>query len=163
MTNNSGQRWLFRLSLVFTIALIISCDREKFYDESLSLSNDQWPSDKEMSFRINIEDTVNTYRFFLNVRNSTSYKYNNIYFFLTTEYPGGGMSRDTIECQLAARDGKWLGRGSGRYRDNRIMIRENIRFPRKGKYTLSLNQAMREDTLQGVSEAGVRLERQSSD
>jgi len=163
MTNNSGLRWLFRLSLVFTIALIISCDREKFYDESLSLSNDQWPGDKEMSFKINIEDTVNTYRFYLNVRNSTAYKYNNIYFFLTTEYPGGGMSRDTIECQLAARDGKWLGRGSGRYRDNRIMIRENIRFPRKGEYTLSLNQAMREDTLQGVSEAGVRLERQNSD
>jgi gliding motility-associated lipoprotein GldH len=69
------------------------------------------------------------------------------------------MSRDTIECMLAAKNGKWLGKGSGRYRDNRIWIRDNIRFPRKGEYTLRLNQAMREDVLVGISEAGIRLEK----
>lgn len=69
------------------------------------------------------------------------------------------MSRDTIECTLADKSGKWLGKGSGRYRDNRILIRDDIRFPRKGEYTLRLNQAMREEVLEGISEAGVRLEK----
>lgn len=159
MTLFTFQRWLFRAGLAALIAITISCDRDKFFDESLSLPNDKWPKDEIMSFKINIEDTVSPYKFYLNVRNSTSYRYNNIYFFLTTEFAGGGMSRDTIECLLAAKNGKWLGRGSGRYRDNRIPIRENIHFPRKGIYTIRLNQAMREDNLEGISEAGVRLEK----
>lgn len=139
-----------------------SCDNAKFYDESLALKNDQWPAGEAMSFRISIDDTVSTYRFFINVRNNTSYHYSNIYFFLTTEFPDGRMSRDTIECALAANDGTWLGKGSGRYRDNRIPIRDHIRFPEKGTYTLSLSQAMREKNLSGISEAGVRLEKEKT-
>ena len=166
MIIKSGDRGLhriFSLSAITLLLLTIACDPAKFYDENISLPNDKWPEDKSMSFKINIEDTVSSYRFFLNIRNSTSYQYNNIFFFLTTEFPGGGMSRDTIECKLAAKNGEWLGKGNGRYRDNRIPIRENIRFPRKGIYTLKLNQAMRESTLEGISEAGVRLEKQSAE
>jgi gliding motility-associated lipoprotein GldH len=150
----------FRLVLVCIVIVLTSCDRNKFFNEFKHLENDKWPKDQVLSFKVNIEDTISTYRFFLNVRNNTSYQYNNICFFLTTEFPGGGMSRDTIECLLAAKDGTWLGKGSGRYRDNRIPIRGNIRFPRVGTYILSLNQAMREDVLLGISEAGVRLEKE---
>ncbi|WP_062037870.1 gliding motility lipoprotein GldH [Lentimicrobium saccharophilum] len=148
----------YPLSFLLVIAFA-GCDPDKFYDESLSLPGDRWPKEDALSFTVNIEDTVSPYSFYLNVRNSTSYKYNNIYFFLTTSYPGGGMSRDTIECMLASKNGEWLGKGNGRYRDNRIWVRDNIRFPRKGEYTLRLNQAMREDVLEGISEAGVRLEK----
>lgn len=146
-------------ALLFVVMAFAACDADKFYDESLSLTGDRWPKEDALSFTVSIEDTIRPYSFYLNVRHSSSYKYNNIYFFLTTTYPGGGMSRDTIECMLAAKNGKWLGKGSGRYRDNRIWIRDNIRFPRKGEYTLRLNQAMREDVLVGISEAGIRLEK----
>jgi gliding motility-associated lipoprotein GldH len=150
-----------RLLLILPVVMAFTaCDQNKFFDESLSLTGDQWPKDEALSFAINIDDTVSPYSFYLNVRNSTNYGYNNIYFFLTTEYPGGGFSQDTIECQLAAKNGSWLGKGTGSYRDNRIFIRENIVFPRKGTYTLRLRQAMREDVLNGISEAGVRLEKQ---
>ena len=148
------------IGIILILSLFTSCDRSKFYDESLSLENDKWPKDRAISFKINVEDTVSTYRFFINVRNNTSYRNKNIYFFLTTEFPGGGMSRDTINCLLAAKNGKWLGKGTGRYRDNRIPIRSNIRFPRVGTYTLSLTQAMRVDVLEGISEAGIRLEKE---
>lgn len=149
------------ISILVVLSLfVISCDDQKFFDNSISLTDDIWPSDKEMVFKVDIEDTISPYRFFINIRNSTSYRYSNIYFFLITEFPGGGMSRDTIECTLADKTGKWLGKGTGKYRDNRVYIRENIRFPRQGTYTLRLNQAMRENKLAGISEAGIRLEKQ---
>lgn len=158
------QHYIFRgmITIIFLFfALLFSgCDRDKFFDESLGLPRDTWPADEALSFTIPIEDTISAYRFYVNVRNSTSYNYNNIYFFLTTEYPGGGYSQDTIECLLAAKDGSWLGKGTGSYRDNRMHIRDNIVFPRKGKYTLRLRQAMREGELKGISEAGIRLEKQ---
>jgi len=149
------------ISILAVLSLfVISCDNQKFFDNSISLTDDIWPSDKDMVFKVDIEDTISPYRFFINIRNSTSYRYSNIYFFLITEFPGGGMSRDTIECTLADKTGKWLGKGTGKYRDNRVYIRENIRFPRQGTYTLRLNQAMRENKLAGISEAGIRLEKQ---
>ena len=149
------------ISILAVLSLFVSsCDDQKFFDNSISLTDDIWPSDKEMVFKVDIEDTISPYRFFINIRNSTSYRYSNIYFFLITEFPGGGMSRDTIECTLADKTGKWLGKGTGKYRDNRVYIRENIRFPRQGTYTLRLNQAMRENKLAGISEAGIRLEKQ---
>lgn len=149
------------ISVLAVLSLFVSsCDDQKFFDNSISLTDDIWPSDKEMVFKVDIEDTISPYRFFINIRNSTSYRYSNIYFFLITEFPGGGMSRDTIECTLADKTGKWLGKGTGKYRDNRVYIRENIRFPRQGTYTLRLNQAMRENKLAGISEAGIRLEKQ---
>lgn len=151
---------LLKIGFFIILAMVTSCDSDKYYDESMSLQHDKWPEDKAMTFRVSILDTIGTYSFFINIRNNTSYNYNNIFFFLTTEFPGGGMSRDTIECLLAAKNGEWLGRGSGRYRDNRILIRKKVRFPRSGTYVLSLNQAMREDTLEGISEAGIRLEKE---
>ncbi|HLN73697.1 MAG TPA: gliding motility lipoprotein GldH, partial [Prolixibacteraceae bacterium] len=151
-------RPLVLLSVLFLI--LSGCDKEKFFDESKSIPSDTWPADKELAFNVDIRDTISAYRFYINVRNSASYRYSNVYFFLTTEFPGGGMSRDTIECTLADKTGKWLGRGTGNYRDNRVFIRENIRFPRMGTYTFRLNQAMRVEELKGISEAGIRLEKQ---
>ncbi|HLO91421.1 MAG TPA: gliding motility lipoprotein GldH [Lentimicrobium sp.] len=148
------------ISFLFIILLFNACDKEKFFDQSISIPNDIWPADKEMLFKVDVEDTISPYRFFINVRNSTSYRYSNIYFFLSTEFPGGGVSVDTIECTLADKNGDWLGKGTGKYRDNRIFIRENIRFPLKGTYFIRLNQAMREEKLKGISEAGIRLEKQ---
>lgn len=147
---------------ILSIILLVStaCDRDKFFDQSISVPNDVWPADKEMLFNVTIDDTVSPYRFFINLRNSTTYRYSNIYFFLSTEFPGGGISVDTIECVLADKNGDWLGKGTGKYRDNRIFIRENIRFPLKGTYNIRLNQAMREENLKGISEAGIRLEKQ---
>lgn len=149
------------LAFLFLI-LISACDKEKFFDQSVSIPDDTWPADQKVVFKVDIDDTLSPYRFFINVRNSTTYKYSNIYFFLTTEFPGGGISRDTIECTLADKSGKWLGKGTGKYRDNRIYIRENIMFPEKGTYMISLQQAMREEKLKGISEAGIRLEKQEN-
>ncbi|MDD3742351.1 MAG: gliding motility lipoprotein GldH [Lentimicrobiaceae bacterium] len=152
---------IFKPLLLASVALLMmACNRPAFYDESLSLNNDLWPKDEALTFKVNITDTASAYRFFINVRNSTTYQYKNIYFFLSTEFPDGAMAKDTIECLLAARDGSWLGKGSGKYRDNRIFIRENINFPQKGTFTFRLNQAMRHEVLKGISEAGIRLEQQ---
>lgn len=150
------------IPVVLMIAIAAGCDKAKFFDQSVSIPNDSWPADQQIVLNVNIDDTISPYRFFINVRNSTSYRYSNIYFFLTTEFPTGAMSQDTIECVLADKTGEWLGKGTGRYRDNRVFIRENIRFPLKGTYKISLNQAMRENELKGISEAGIRLEKQNN-
>ena len=67
------------------------------------------------------------------------------------------MSRDTIELILADVEGKWLGKGWGAVKENSILLSGDMRFPLKGQYEFKIQQAMRVDTLDGISDIGIRM------
>ena len=71
----------------------------------------------------------------------------------------GGQSAPGLDSHLADEKGKWLGKGFGYIRDNRIPYKRNIRFPFKGYYKFEIKQAMRTDDLKGISSIGVRIEK----
>lgn len=67
-----------------------------------------------------------------------------------------------IEMQLAASDGRWLGKQSGNlYTMQRLAIKDYY-FPDTGKFKLRLEQNMRDNPLKYVVEAGLRIDRQQS-
>ena len=78
--------------------------------------------------------------------------------FLTTVFPNGKTTRDTINCPLADYRGKWLGKGFGGVYDNRIIYMHNTRFPQAGSYKIVLEQAMRNKELPGIKSVGIRIE-----
>ena len=86
------------------------------------------------------------------------YAYRNLYLFLTTRLPNNNRTRDTLELILADPQGNWLGKGFGALHDNQILVRRNLSFPLAGRYTFSLQQAMRQDVLEGVADVGIRIE-----
>jgi len=67
------------------------------------------------------------------------------------------MSRDTIEFVLADIEGRWLGKGWGAIKDNSVLLNRSMRFPLKGKYEFKIQQAMRVDTLDGISDIGIQI------
>ena len=73
---------------------------------------------------------------------------------------------DTVECTLADPSGRWFGKGLGFISSDRfqahVLYKLRNRFPRKGRYTLMLEQAMRTQKLQGVIDVGVSVERSKS-
>ena len=71
----------------------------------------------------------------------------------------GLHARDTVEFILQNPDGKWNGSGLGDIWDNQIMFKQNIRFPMKGKYSFSVEQAMRNPALPMIMEIGMRIEK----
>ena len=150
-------------SLFFAaIFLSTSCDQNMVYDRSLKINEVGWHEDSVMEFDdVIIHDSLSPFDFYINLRHNTNYRYSNFYFFLSTTLPNGHMSRDTIELILADRAGKWYGNGSGHIRDNRILIREKLKFPQTGNYHFTLSQAMREDDgiLEGIINVGVRIEK----
>jgi gliding motility-associated lipoprotein GldH len=78
---------------------------------------------------------------------------------MRTDFPNGEAARDTMEFVLQDNDGKWKGSGAGTIRDNSILFKQNLRFPLKGEYKFTLEQAMRETDLKGISEIGLRIEK----
>ncbi len=119
----------------------------------------KWHYKDKITFEAEINDTSNLHNIHINIRNSVDYKYMNFYMFLDTKLPDGTVVRDTLECLLADSHGKWLGDGYGKIRTNQFLMRENVWFPEKGNYTFSFKQAMREEELEGISDIGIRIER----
>lgn len=139
--------------------ILVSCDRALVFEENRRIEKSRWDQDQKVSFTFHTEDTLSINNFYINIRNTTNYKYRNVFFFINTIFPDGRMFRDTVECYLADKNGKWLGKGMGKIKDNRVLIRKGIRFPVKGTYTLELEQAMREEELKGIADIGIRIER----
>lgn len=112
---------------------------------------------KPVTFTVPIEDTINHYNVYINIRNADDFDYGNLYLFIDITAPNNATERDTINCILADNNGKWLGQGLGDIWDNKILFKYNTRF-RKGDYTFKLTQAMRVDKLPQIMDVGLRVE-----
>lgn len=151
-----------RLTILFAIlsAVLYSCNTNIIFDQNVSLPREGWYKNNAVSFNVKINDSLDTYNFKLNIRNTTDYRYSNLYIFLITELPNGNISRDTIECILANNEGEWIGKGWGNIKENDIVLKSGLRFPITGNYKFLLQQAMRVDTLKGINDIGLSLVRE---
>lgn len=145
----------------FVSLLLVSCDPNRVFEENTEIPNQQWHVNNAVNYEVSIQDTVTPHNFYLNIRNTGAYQFSNIYVFFNIEFPNGKTSRDTIECPLADKSGRWLGSGTGQLKDNQFLVKYKMRFPLSGLYKFKIEQAMRMDNLPEVSDVGLRLERAS--
>ena len=152
---NKLNTFLFFTFLISTI----SCSKPAFYEKNTPVDSGIWARELQPKFSFTIVDTLAAYNCFLNLRNSGDYKYSNLWLFVHTTSPSGLAYIDTIECLLADKTGKWYGNsGSGGFWDNRILFRVNTFFKDTGTYSVKIEQAMREEELQGIYDVGLRIE-----
>jgi len=150
---------LKNIYVVFVIALafiISSCGNNSIYDHNQEINN-PWKAEQKAEFDFNISDTLSAFDFYINIRNTTEYNYSNLYLFIRTDFPDGRYAIDTAELFLADLQGNWLGSGIGEIKDNQILFRKHGRFPMKGQYKITFEQAMRTVELQGIESVGIRI------
>lgn len=148
------------LSIVF-----ISCDNSnRVYDQYISIGK-SWQKDTPLIFQFQQPDTINRYNLFVNVRNTDAYEFSNLFLIIDMNFPNGNVITDTLEYDMAAPDGKWLGTGMST-KASKLWYKEDKRFPYKGMYEFHIKQAMRRinepqgiQNLQGISEVGLRIEK----
>lgn len=146
---------------LLAIGSLSSCDPDRVFEKNKELPDYIWNANEKVSFDVNISDTLSLHNFYVNVRNADNYPFSNLYLFITTRFPDGKIARDTLECTLANDRGQWLGDGMGDIWDNQIPYKKNVRFPLRGTYTISLEQAMRVNQLPQIMDVGIRIEKQS--
>ena len=153
----------FQFSVVIvTLISLASCNNNVFYSESAHLEKGEWKTTDTLFYSFDSKDSLATYDFYFEIRNSTDYDLQNLYLFITAYYPGNTYSRDTAECILAAPDGKWYGKGMGKHKDNRFLFRKGVRFRKPGNYIIAVNQAMRKDKLKGITDVGILIKKQTN-
>jgi len=146
------------LLLIGALFSIIACNQNEIYHSTYDIKNSVWKASEAISFNFQVQDTVQPYDVFINLRHTSQYRYRNLYLFIETTAPTGHSVRDTFECMLADKKGKWYGRGWGDMYENRIPFKRFIRFPRSGTYSIEVKQAMRKKQLKHVSDIGIEIQ-----
>jgi len=151
---------VFQLIFVGLLLTAVSaCDTHRVFDEYKTITGGSWNKDSILVFDIPVTDTLQNHNLYINIRNDINYGYRNLWLFVKIEEPDGIALSDTFEIAMADPSGKWLGEGFGGLKTREVIYRRNVYFPHSGDYKISLQQGMRENSLDGISDVGIRVEK----
>lgn len=139
--------------------LLAACGTLDVYEKMVAFSDHQWKNTDKPSFTFTIEDTASAYNIYVILRHEDAYHFNNIWMNIATQAPRDTVRTQLVNVTLANNAKGWLGTGMDDVFDHRARI---TRLPvklKKGNYTFTLQQHMREEPLQYVLNAGIRVEK----
>ena len=131
-----------KFELIILLVFLSACDSAKIFEENITLKNHTWGLENHPKFKAEIIDTLSEMNIIVNIRHTAHYPFSNLWLFVNTTNPQGVQSKDTLECILAAKDGRWLGSGLGDIWDIQIPLKTQS-FSSSGEYVFELEQAMR--------------------
>ena len=153
-----------KFGLIILVAFLSACDTAKVFEENIALEKHIWSVENHLKFQVEITDTLSEMNLIVNIRHSSHYPFSNLWVFVNTTPPEGPQNRDTLECVLAAKDGRWLGSGLGDIWDIQIPLK-NQTFSSPGDYVFEIEQAMRYgnkaqiEQLPEIMNVGFRIEK----
>ena len=155
-------------TLVFLLiaACLVSCNNSLVYSKYKATNGGSWSKDDTMQFELSEMDSINGHNIFIMIRNDNTFPYSNLFLIAEISTPDEKIIRDTLEYEMAAPDGQWLGKGNGSIYENKLWYKEDVVFSPSGVYTIELSHAMRQngkvegiDNLNGITDVGIEIER----
>jgi gliding motility-associated lipoprotein GldH len=148
------------LLIAFCSQLIASsCTTIDLFEKTVPIPNHAWQNSFRPTFDFIIKDTTSPYQLFLVLRHNEKYNYNNIYINLYIRQPGQDTAEKfQLDLQLASNEKGWNATGMDDIYEHRIKL-GIPRLLQAGNYKFTLEQIMRENPLQNVLDAGIRVEK----
>ena len=143
----------------FFIILASSCQTLDVFEKTNAFPSHAWSNKEKLSFTFTINDTAALYNIFTVIRHTDAYHFNNIWLNITTIAPGGIATDQKVNLLLGDNTKGWLGSAMDDIIEHRILL---TKFPvklKRGNYSFTLQQIMREEPLQNVMNAGIRVEK----
>lgn len=126
-------------------------------DTNVEIPERKWTYRNHIYAPFEIKDNSKAYNLYFKLRHTADYKYSNI-FVLVHFREGKDVVTKRYHYRLAKNDGEWLGSGSGNIFSYTLPLQTNYHFPKNGKYTIEIEQNMRDNPLAEVSDLGVLVE-----
>ena len=148
-----------RIWLLVVLGALAACSQLNVYEQMRPFPAHEWASGDSCVFRFTITDTAAKYNIYAIIRHEDAYHFNNLWLELGTRAPGDTLKKQTVMLTLGDNKKGWLGVGMDDVFDHRVRITQQPVSLRAGEYTFILKQIMREDPLQKVLQAGLRVEK----
>jgi len=153
-----------KVGILLLAALTIflsSCDKKRIYEKNVDFEKRYWLVKEQPKFEFSIEDTTIPYNLYCNIRNEVSYPKTNLYLTYYLRDSTTLLQKKLMSNLLFdEKTGEPFGTsGLGDVYDHQVPILKGYKFRHAGTYTITLEQFMRLDTLQGVLAVGIRVEK----
>jgi gliding motility-associated lipoprotein GldH len=148
--------------LFITSYILFSCTTIDLYEKTASIPGHSWKNNFIPSFTFSIKDTTAVYQPYFIIRHNDKYSFNNIYINLYFQAPGQPEKKILLDLPLATDEKGWMANGMDDIYEHRIPFTidpELLSFKRSGTYTFRVEQIMRENPLNNVLNAGLRIEK----
>ena len=119
------------------LASLLSCGQHDVYNEFNTLPKNGWFKRDVQRFTPESPDSTGRYDLFLTLRHNGDYAYRNLWLFVSYEF------------------GRWSGGGWGSYYQQELLLDDCFRFG--SDQVVTIQQAMRDDRIRGISDIGIRI------
>lgn len=130
--------------------LLLGCSKNVVYKQQVTFPQGVWTYDSLVEYEFSIEDTVSIYNISLNVEHTIDYAYQNLYVKIYTQFPNQQNKEDVLSLELANKNGLWNGSCGNSKCALSIPLQEKTYFQEPGVYAISLEQYMREESIEGI-------------
>lgn len=144
------------ISLACLLFVLSSCNFNTVVDTNQSVEDNQWLYANVAKADFEISDVSKPYQVSFKLRINTEYRYANLYV-LATLKDAKTRKKTRYQFKLAKEDGAWLGKGSGDLYTYSFPLLKNHHFADTGKYTIEVEQNMRDNPLVGISDIGIEV------
>ncbi|PWJ56520.1 gliding motility-associated lipoprotein GldH [Dyadobacter jejuensis] len=140
---------------------MFACNENVVYSAYEDIPDGMWYLDNKPTFKVSIDDTTQRYHVYYLIRNSLQYPYYNLYISKKITGPDGQPISSMLDELFMSNQttGKPFGKGLGDLFDHKIPVLQNYTFDRKGEYTFTLTQSMRQNPLPFVMSVGISVEK----
>lgn len=135
-----------------------SCQNESISNQYEKIPLAGWDSTDTKEFRVEILDTLSSYKLFIQIQHADNYRYANLFLLLHTSFSNDTLTQKRIEIPLAKSDGTWLGKGTASLYAQEWLV-DTSKFEKRGTYVLRIEQNMREKKLPNIAAIGIRIEK----
>src|SRR5690349_7216854 len=120
---------------IASVLLFAACGTADVFEKNVSIPEHSWSSNFKPEVSFKVSDTTSLYNFFVVLRHTDAYRYNNIWMNVYVQTPGDTLRKQRLDLRLATDYKGWLGTGMDDIFEHRILItREPQRLPRAGTY-----------------------------
>lgn len=151
-----NKRFSFVYFFLIVVAFFSSCTTN-VVDTNSEIPERKWTYRNHIVTTFDIADDTKPYNVFFKLRHTADYRYANI-FVLIHFKDGKNTLTKRYQYKLAKNDGEWLGSGSGNIFNYTLPVLTNYHFPHKGKFSIEIEQNMRDNPLAEICDAGFLIE-----
>lgn len=152
------RNWIYSVLLVW----LASCGQSSVYEKVIDFKEKAWVVTNRPQFSFEIKDYTSSYNLYYTLRNSLEFPFSRVFVNYTlSDSTGMDLRKELVYHYLFdQKTGRPTGSsGLGDLHDHSFPLVENYKFERPGRYTITLEQFNRKDTLEGILAVGVRIEK----
>lgn len=151
-----------KLWIIGLLLIIGACTGNTLFDEHIDFPDQTWAQSDVKSFSFAIEEEENPYAIRFFVRNTMNYPMQNLYVqWALKDSLGTVLQEELLNIPLfEEKTGRPLNKGFSDMATHEVLLDSGFVFPYSGTFTLSAEQYMRTEKLEGLLGIGIQISMQ---